>query len=66
MLTTTTTYEERRAVAVVLAMTILSLGMLGVLIPSPAPERVASAGTVYTPLHEAIKDNGSDELPAQF
>jgi len=66
MLMTTNTSGERRAVAVVLAMTLLSLGMLGVLVPAPAPERVASVGTVYTPLYEAIKDTGPEELPAQF
>jgi hypothetical protein len=64
-MTTTIEPGERRALVVVLAMTLLSLGMLGVIIPAPAPERMAAVGTVYSADHAAIRDDGS-ELPAQF
>ena len=55
----------RRAIAVVLAMTLLSLGMLAV--RARAPQRHAAVtGTVYSADSAAIPDSNVSELPAQF
>ena len=60
--------HERRAVAVVTALTLLSLGMLGVLIPAPSAshDRIAEGPTPYSAMHSAIPDSAVEELPAQF
>jgi hypothetical protein len=59
---------ERRAIAVVAALTLLSLGMLGVILPSPSAtaDRAAEGVTPYSAAHSAIPDSAAQELPAQF
>ena len=67
-MTSTIKPHERRAIAVVTALTLLSLGMLGVLIPAPGAsrDRVAEGPTPYSAMHSAIPDSAVEELPPQF
>ena len=60
--------NERRAVAVVAALTILSLGMVGVLVPTSGAsrERIAQGPTPYSALHSAIPESAVHELAPQF
>ena len=60
--------HERRAIVVVAALTVLSLGMLGMLIPAPdaSHDRVAEGPTPYSAMHSAIPDSSVEELPPQF
>ena len=59
---------ERRALTIVAVMTLLSLGMLGVIIPAPsaAPDRTMRAPTPYSADHAAIPDSAAQESPPTF
>ena len=59
--------DERRAIAVVTVLTLLSFGMLGVIIPAPhAADRSLHGSTPYSAMHAAIPDSATQELPPQF
>ena len=59
--------DERRAIAVVSVLTLLSLGMLGLILPMPhAADRPADGPTPYSAMHAAIPDSTVQELPPQF
>ena len=59
--------DERRAIAVVTVLTLLSFGMLGLIIPAPhAADRSVEGPTPYSAMHAAIPDSAVQELPPQF
>jgi hypothetical protein len=59
---------DRHALAVVAVLTLLSLGMLGVIIPAPsaAPAARAQAPTPYSADHAAIADAATEERAPTF
>lgn len=59
---------ERGALAVVVIMSVLSLGMLGLIIQAPnaTPDRFAHAGTPYSADHAAIPDSATEEQAPTF
>jgi hypothetical protein len=59
---------DRHALAVVAVLTLLSLGMLGVIIPAPSAvsDARAKTATAYSADHAAIADAAVQVLPPTF